>query len=95
MGIKFEWDPDKAAKNLKKHGVSFEEATTVFRDTQSITTFDPDHSRDECRYISVGWSVRARLLMVAHTDREECIRIISARKLTRKERLQYEERSWK
>ena len=94
MSIKFEWDPNKAVRNLQKHGVSFEEAATVFRDTLSITVSDPDHSADEDRYITVGSSSRLRVLMVSHTEREERIRIISARELTRKERKQYEEGNW-
>ena len=91
MSIKFEWDPNKAVSNLQKHGVSFEEAATVFRDTLSITIPDPDHSVHEERYITIGSSSRLRLLMVAHSEREGRIRVISARELTRKEREQYEE----
>jgi len=91
MGIEFEWNPKKAAKNLRKHGVSFEEAATVFADTLSATVPDPDHSVGEDRYITIGLSRGYRLLMVAHTERGKRIRIISARELTRKERKQYEE----
>ena len=91
MGIKFEWDPSKATKNLQKHKVSFEEAATVFGDPLSTTVPDPDHSAEEDRYITIGLSNRFRLLMVAHTERGDRIRIISARELTRKERKQYEE----
>ena len=94
MSIKFEWDPNQAVRNLQKHGVSFEEAATVFRDTLSITIPDPDHSVDEERYITIGSSSRLRLLMVAHSEREGRIRVISARELTRKEREQYEEENW-
>ncbi|MFH1907893.1 MAG: BrnT family toxin [Chloroflexota bacterium] len=87
----FEWDPRKAEINLRKHGVSFTEAGTVFGDYLAITVPDPDHSDDEDRYITIGWSNRRRLLMVAHTDRGDCIRIISARELTKAERKDYEE----
>ena len=87
----FEWDEDKAKENLRKHKVSFEEATTVFSDPLSASTDDPDHSIDEDRNITIGWSNRRRLLMVAYTERGYNIRIISARKLTRNERKVYEE----
>lgn len=88
--IEFEWDPEKAETNLRKHGVGFIEAATIFRDPLSITIFDPDHSTDEDRYITIGVSNRGRPVMVAHTDRGEITRIISARELTRAERRQYE-----
>jgi uncharacterized DUF497 family protein len=91
VDIKFEWDPDKAGQNLHKHKVSFEEAATVFRDDLSITLPDPDHSLEENRCITIGTSSRLRLLMVAHTDRGDHIRIISARELTPREREQHEE----
>ncbi len=94
MGIDFEWDPNKAAQNLRKHSVSFEEAATVFRDDLSITVPDPDHSVEEERFITVGPSSQERLLMIAHVDRGDCIRIIRARELTPRERRQYEEASW-
>ncbi len=87
----FEWDPRKAEINLRKHGVSFTEAGTVFGDDLAITVPDPDHSDDENRYIAIGWSNRRRLLIVAHTDRGDRIRIISARELTKAERKEYEE----
>ena len=87
----FEWDPNKAEINLRKHGVSFAEAGTVFGDELAITVPDPDHSDDENRYITVGWSNRRRLLIVSHTDRDDKIRIISARELTPRERKTYEE----
>lgn len=87
----FEWDPRKAATNLRKHNVSFYEATTVFGDFLGTTVRDPDHSVDEDRYITVGLSNRRRLLLVAHTDREGRIRIVSARTLTANERRAYEE----
>jgi uncharacterized DUF497 family protein len=85
------WDPVKARTNLKKHGVSFEEASTVFDDPLFITFLDVEHSLDEERYITLGLSQRNRLLLVAHTDREGAIRIISARKATENERGFYEE----
>ena len=94
MGIEFEWDPNKAARNLQKHGVSFGEAATVFRDDLSITATDPDHSTEEERYITVGLSRQRRLLMVAHTERGDVVRIISARELTPRERRQYADESW-
>jgi uncharacterized DUF497 family protein len=89
--MNFEWDPPKAEINLRKHGVSFTEAGTVFGDDLAITVLDPDHSANEDRYITIGWSDRRRLLMVSHTDRGENIRIISARELTRSEQKAYEE----
>ena len=91
--MEFEWAPAKAAANLRKHAVSFDEAVTVFADFFSITAPDPDHSDEELRYITVGRSNRDRLLMVAHAERHGKIRIISARKLTRSERITYEETS--
>jgi uncharacterized DUF497 family protein len=89
--MNFEWDPRKAVRNLRKHGVSFGEAATVFSDDMSITNYDPDHSKTEERYITVGWSNRGKLLIVAHADRSNQIRIISARELTPTERKAYEE----
>ena len=94
MGIEFEWESIKAAGNLPNHGVSFVEAATVFRDDLSISVPDPDHSLEEERFITVGVSGQNRLLMVAHTERGDLIRIISARELMPKERRQYEEASW-
>jgi uncharacterized DUF497 family protein len=90
MKATVEWDPVKAEINLKKHQVSFEEASTVFDDPLFITFLDVEHSDDEERYITLGLSQRNRLLLIAHTDREEIIRIISARKATRNERRFYE-----
>jgi uncharacterized protein len=87
----FEWDPFKAHQNLIKHGVSFEEASTVFRDTLSITIPDPLHSGGEERFILLGYSKNNRLLVVIHTDQQDKIRMISARRATRKERKYYEE----
>ena len=88
--VEFEWDANKAADNLRKHKVSFMEAATVFGDFLGITVPDPAHSADEDRYITVGLSNLGRLLMVAHTERDERIRIISARTLTAKEKRAYE-----
>lgn len=89
--MKFSWDPKKAAANLKKHGVSFEEASTVFHDTLSVTGSDPDHSGQERRFVTFGNSSQDRLLVVAHTDEGETIRMISARLVTKQERRIYEE----
>jgi uncharacterized DUF497 family protein len=89
--MKFEWDENKAARNEIKHGVSFDEATTVFADTLSLTGRDPDHSLGERRFITFGLSNAQRVLVVSHTDRGLSIRIISARLATRKERKTYEE----
>ena len=91
MGLAFEWDESKAAVNRRKHGVTFEEASTVFADPLSVTIYDPVHSDDEDRYIVLGESQRRRLLVVVFTDRGERIRIISARVATRTERKDYEE----
>jgi uncharacterized DUF497 family protein len=85
------WNVRKAASNKKKHGVSFEEAATVFADAISLTGADPDHSVGEHRWITFGESVRGRLLAVAHTDEGDIIRIISARAATRHEKRIYEE----
>lgn len=93
--MELEWDPKKAAKNLREHRVSFNEAATGFGDPLGTTAPDPDHSLAEDRYITVGMSNRRRLLMVAHTERGERIRIISARELTRAEREAYEEETQK
>jgi uncharacterized protein len=89
--VEFEWEAGKAARNLRKHRVSFDEAATVFGDHLSATAADPAHSAGERRYITVGLSSEGRLLMVAHADRGERIRIISARTLTASERRAYEE----
>jgi hypothetical protein len=88
---RYEWDSAKAAKNLRLHDVSFEEAATVFDDPMFISVVDVEHSEDEERYITIGWSNRRRLLTVAHTDREKRIRLISARKATRREARFYAE----
>ncbi|MCC3404412.1 MAG: BrnT family toxin [Microcoleus sp. PH2017_29_MFU_D_A] len=89
--MNFEWDENKAARNLSKHGVSFEEAKTVFDDPLYVDFYDPDHSDEEDRYIIVGESRRGRLLIVSYTERGKTIRLISAREVTRKEREVYEE----
>ncbi|MDL1944960.1 BrnT family toxin [Chloroflexi bacterium CFX2] len=86
-----EWDPNKAKQNIKKHGVSFEEAATIFVDPLSSTIDDPLHSETEERFVIIGKSIQNRLLVVAHTDRGERIRIISARLATNRERVKYEE----
>jgi len=88
--VTFEWDPRKAAENHTRHGVTFEEAATVFRDPLSATGADPDHSADEDRFITFGMSTAGRLLVVAHSDRDDTIRIISARPVTPSERRIYE-----
>jgi uncharacterized DUF497 family protein len=87
----FEWDDPKAARNLAKHGVSFHEAATVFGDPLAMTYYDPDHSQDEDRFLTFGHSDAGHLLVVSHTDREDRVRIISARRATRRERKAYEE----
>lgn len=87
----FEWDINKAKKNLKIHGISFDEASTAFKDTLSVTIHDPLHSDEENRLILIGNSYKNRLLIVVHTERGNKIRIISARRATRKEWMQYEE----
>ncbi len=87
----YECDPAKAAANVKKHHVTFEEAASVFLDASALTFWDPDHSDEEDREITIGRSVRQRVLFVAHTAREGRIRIISARRATRQEQKQYEE----
>ena len=86
----FEWDDDKAARNLRIHEVDFREAATVFEDPDAITVPDELHSEDEGRSITLGLSLLARVLLVVHTDRRARIRIISARKATPAERAQYE-----
>jgi uncharacterized DUF497 family protein len=89
--LQFEWDTRKAAENLSKHGVSFHEAATVFDDPLAITYPDPDHSEDESRWLTFGVSAEGRLLVVAHTEGGDTIRIVSARRATRNERKIYEE----
>ena len=89
--MQFEWDPEKAASNLRKHGVSFDEAATVFEDDLSLTGRDPDHSVGEIRLITFGLSSAGHLLVVSDAERGNRIRIISARPATRPERKLYEE----
>ena len=86
-----EWDPEKARSNLEKHGVDFHEAGTVFDDPLSTTVPDPAHSVDERRYITIGLSLSGRILVVAHTDRGEAVRLITARPATPTERRFYEQ----
>ena len=88
--MQFEWHPEKARTNLIKHGISFDEAATVFGDLLAVTIDDPDHSREEPRLLTTGLSQRQRLMIVAHTDRDGRIRIFSARDVTPAERNQYE-----
>ena len=88
--MELEWDEEKNVANVQKHGVSFEEAATVFGDPLSDTYDDPDHSADENRFITIGNSGKGRLLFVAHIDRADRVRIVSARELTRQERRDYE-----
>ena len=90
MGLKFEWDRRKAASNFKKHGVTFEEAATAFGDPLSVTIHDPNHSNDEDRFLLLGETRGKKLVIVAHTDRNDTIRIISARPATGGERENYE-----
>ncbi len=78
--MQFEWDPNKATNNIAKHEISFYEASTVFADPLSLTFSDPDHSRSEDRYVTIGESMQRNLLIISHTDRDQRIRIISARK---------------
>ena len=91
MGYTFEWDPEKADTNLRKHAVSFDEASTVFGDPLSLRMPDPDHSADEERYIVLGLSAHRKLLVVAFAERPPNTRLISARSATRAERKRYEE----
>ena len=88
--MQFEWDRDKARRNLKKHGVPFDEAVTVFYDPLSATFDDPGHSLGERRFVTVGYSSRGRLLVVSHTERGNAVRIISARRATARERRRHE-----
>jgi hypothetical protein len=93
MGLTFEWDEKKAKRNLQKHGVSFEEASTVFSDPVSRTIPDPLHSEEEDRFVILGESHRFRVLVAVFTERGDNIRIISARRANRRERTDYEEAS--
>lgn len=89
--MEFQWDPRKDAANQRKHGVGFREAATVFGDPLAMTFKDPDHSILEERFLTIGAAVSGRLLVVAHTERGERVRIISAREVTPRERRFYEE----
>ncbi len=91
MKPQFKWNPEKAGSNLQKHQVDFEEASTIFDDPQFITFLDEEHSVIEERYITIGLSNKNRLLIVAHTERNDIIRIISARKATKNEEKFYQE----
>ena len=91
MGVGFEWQASKAEANFGKHGVGFEEALTVFADPLARIFDDPDHSADESREIIVGRSTRQRLLIVSFTERGRKVRIISARRATKRERHDYEQ----
>lgn len=92
--LRFEWDPQKARANIAKHGVSFDEAATAFTDPAALLIPDPDHSdEEEDRWVLLGTSVRARLVVVVHAERQhDTIRLISARKATARESLQYAQR---
>ena len=92
MPLTFQWDESKANANLKKHGVSFDEAKTIFNDPFSVTIDDPDHSIDENRYVDIGLSSKGRLIVVSYIGRNDRIRIISGRKATRRERKDYEKK---
>ena len=96
INYNFEWDSRKAHDNRNKHGITFDEATTVFRDSKALSIFDPDHSENEDRWITMGISEKGRLLIVIHTFRKESednvtIRIISSRKATKQETQKYGE----
>ncbi len=88
--MRFEWDGEKAAANVKKHRVSFEEAVTVFYDPLAATFADPDHSDAESRLVTIGYSARNRLLVVCHVERGGATRLISARRATARERKRHE-----
>ena len=89
--MNFEWNNKKAIENLRKHGVAFDEAATIFADPLAITYHDPEHSMEEGRYLTFGHSSQGRPLVVSHTDRDDRIRPISAREMTRKEKSDYEQ----
>ncbi len=90
MTLTFEWDDPKSTRNLEKHGVSFEEAKTVFNDPFSVTISDPEHSDDEDRYLDIGISSKGRVLVVWYTERRDNIRIIGCRVADPSERKEYE-----
>jgi uncharacterized protein len=89
--MKIEWDPKKAKSNFKKHGVSFEEASTALSDPMAVTGADPDHSITEERYVTFGVSEKCRLVVVSHSEKDETIRITSVRKASKGEQKLYEE----
>jgi uncharacterized DUF497 family protein len=89
--LQFEWNPRKARENQQKHRIGFWEAATVVGDSLAVTILDPDHSEGEERFVTVGYSLRQRLLVVVHTDRRDVVRLISARRATKRERVMYEE----
>jgi uncharacterized DUF497 family protein len=89
--VKFQWDPRKAIQNRKKHGVSFEEGSTVFGDPLAATIPDPDQSQEEARFVTIGQAARLRLVVVVHVDRDEDVRIISARQATAGKKKKYGE----
>jgi len=88
--MRFGWDRGKAKSNVRKHGVSFDEAVTVFYDPLAATFGDPDHSKEESRFITVGYSTLGRLLVVSHVERGSATRLISARRATPRERKRHE-----
>jgi uncharacterized DUF497 family protein len=90
--VDYEWDEEKAARNLEKHGISFADAATVFDDPLYVDFYDPDHSSDEQRYLVMGMSREGHLVIVSYTERNDVIRLISAREATSAERKAYEER---
>lgn len=92
MILRFEWNGRKAQLNKRRHGITFEEASTIFGDALSLTIPDPAHSIGEERFITIGTSIKGRLIVVVHTDRYDIIRIISARKATKNEKKQYEQK---
>ncbi len=91
MALQFEWDDKKAQSNKRKHGITFGEASTIFGDPLSITIPDPAHLIGEDRFITIGTSANGKLIVIVHTERDDIIRIISARNATRNERRQYEQ----
>ena len=88
--MKFEWDPNKAASNVRRHGIAFEDAASVFGDPLARTIPDPEHSTEETRFVTMGMTAGGRLVVVVHTDREGRTRLISARPATRREKKSYE-----
>lgn len=92
MTLIFEWNEEKSNSNNRKHGITFEEAKTIFNDPFAVTIPDPDHSISEERYIEIGISINNRLLVVWYAERDNCIRIIGGRKATNNERKAYEEK---